>query len=67
MLDSSDTERMTQCRDEVWKFFEEEDLKEKVILVLANKQDLPCALTVEEVAERLEIGKAKGRKICTYI
>lgn len=32
-----------EARDELWKILESDELKDAVILVLANKQDLPNA------------------------
>ena len=43
---------------------EEEELKNVIVLVMANKQDLPNAMSVEEIAEKLEIEKIRDRTIC---
>lgn len=66
-MDSADQERMpgeifspllliqSELRDEIRIFLSEEELKDAIILVFANKQDLPGALTADEVAVRLEL------------
>ena len=66
MLDSNDRDRISECKDELWRLLGEEELVDATILVLANKQDLPSAMSVEEVAERLEIEKVKNRNISKY-
>lgn len=57
MVDSNDQERMDECRDELHKLMCEDELKDCCLLVMANKQDLPNALSLEEVRERLELNK----------
>lgn len=41
----------------------EEELKESVILVFANKQDLPNALSTSELTEKLGLHQLRGRKV----
>lgn len=41
----------------------EEELKESVILVFANKQDLPNALSTSELTEKLGLHNLRGRKV----
>ncbi len=54
---------MPECKDELKRILEADELKDAIILVMANKQDLPNALTVEEVSERLEIQNIKDKDI----
>jgi ADP-ribosylation factor-like protein 1 len=42
---------------------DEEELKETVIAVFANKQDLEGALTPEEISEKLGLSKIKNRQV----
>ena len=56
-MDSNDQERMEECKDELWRFMSEEELKDCCLLVIANKQDLPDALTVQEITEKLGLNK----------
>ena len=53
MVDSNDRERITQSREELHLIISDESLKDAVILIWANKQDLPNALSVEEVQDAL--------------
>ena len=57
VVDSSDRERMDDVKHDMELAFEEDELRDAKVLVLANKQDIKGALTAEEVAERLEISK----------
>ena len=41
----------------------EEELKESVILVFANKQDLPNALSTSELTEKLGLHNLRGRQV----
>lgn len=55
VIDSNDHERLPECKDELHRFLTEEELKDTVLLVLANKQDLPNAMSVSEIAEKLDL------------
>ena len=57
IVDSNDRERMEECKDELFHFMREDDLKDSLVLIMANKQDLPNAMTVQEITERLELNK----------
>ena len=49
VVDSSDKERVEIAREELQKMLSEDELKDAVLLVLANKQDM-CVMSVSEVA-----------------
>ncbi|XP_013386668.1 ADP-ribosylation factor 1-like [Lingula anatina] len=53
VVDSNDRDRMEQARDELHSILSEEEMKEVVLLVLANKQDVASALSSAEVVEAL--------------
>lgn len=53
VIGSSDVEDMDSARDALHRLLNEEELRHVPLLVLANKQDLPRALSPYEVAERL--------------
>eukprot|EP01026_Neomeris_dumetosa_P035538 TRINITY_DN2850_c0_g1_i1.p1 TRINITY_DN2850_c0_g1~~TRINITY_DN2850_c0_g1_i1.p1 ORF type:complete len:181 (-),score=24.85 TRINITY_DN2850_c0_g1_i1:316-858(-) len=61
VVDSCDTERITTSRDEFQAILQEEELKDALILVFANKQDLPGALSDASVAEGLGLPSIKNR------
>ena len=55
MVDSTDVERMDECKEDLFYMLSDEALKDAHLLVLANKQDLPGALTVPEIVDRMEL------------
>lgn len=66
VVDSNDRERIAEARDEMSKMLQEDELRDAILLVFANKQDLPNAMPVSEVAEKLglsEMGSARKWQI----
>eukprot|EP00658_Telonema_sp_P-2_P021323 TRINITY_DN18491_c0_g1_i15.p1 TRINITY_DN18491_c0_g1~~TRINITY_DN18491_c0_g1_i15.p1 ORF type:complete len:195 (-),score=54.69 TRINITY_DN18491_c0_g1_i15:212-796(-) len=61
VVDSTDTERMDEARNELWMMLRYEDLRDSRLLVVANKQDLPKAMSVAEVADALHLSKIEKR------
>ncbi|KAJ1488327.1 ADP-ribosylation factor family-domain-containing protein, partial [Baffinella frigidus] len=61
-LDSSDRnrQRIVEARRELFDLLDDAKLSEAVLMVLANKQDVPNAMTAEEVAEALGLSKRLG-------
>merc|ERR1712039_192330 len=53
VVDSNDRDRTEDAREELTKMLHEDEMREAVLLVLANKQDLPNAMTAAEVTEKL--------------
>ena len=66
VVDSNDRERMEECKDELWRFLGEDELKESILLVLANKQDLPNAMSTQELTEKLELDSIQDRDWCKF-
>lgn len=63
VVDSSDRDRIDIAREELQKTLEDQALRDVAVLVFANKQDLPNAMTVAEVCDKLDLkGAAKHRK-----
>ncbi|RBR13505.1 uncharacterized protein FIESC28_08133 [Fusarium coffeatum] len=64
VIDSADRENMDDARDALWEVLYEEQLEPQPILILANKQDNPKAMSVPELIEYLKIDEdlAKGRR-----
>jgi len=57
VVDSNDGTRIKEAREELWKILESPELAGAVILVLANKQDLPNAQSADEITNGLELSK----------
>ncbi|KAI4887305.1 hypothetical protein NFI96_014690 [Prochilodus magdalenae] len=53
VVDSSDRERIEEAASELQALLQEDELRDAVVLVLANKQDLPKAMPIDEMTERL--------------
>ncbi|CAL4152726.1 unnamed protein product [Meganyctiphanes norvegica] len=56
VVDSIDRERIKESAEVLAKLLQEDDLQDALLLVFANKQDLPNALTVAEVIAKLAAG-----------
>uniref|UniRef100_UPI00398F2CA5 ADP-ribosylation factor 4-like n=1 Tax=Pristiophorus japonicus TaxID=55135 RepID=UPI00398F2CA5 len=53
VVDSNDRERIQESAEELQKMLCEDELRDAVLLVFANKQDLPNVLSVNELTEKL--------------
>jgi len=61
VVDSNDRDRIEESAIELEKLLREEELRDSVVLVLANKQDLPNAVSVSELTERLGLHRLRDR------
>ncbi|KAH7648707.1 ARF1 2 like small GTpase [Cryptosporidium xiaoi] len=61
VIDSNDRERINDSRDELMRMLNEDELRDATLLVLANKQDLPNAMSVTEVTEKLQLSSLRHR------
>lgn len=61
VVDSADRNRMGVAREELVLMLDEEELRKAILLVLANKQDMPNAMTVTEVHQALGLDLLKNR------
>ncbi|XP_064639751.1 uncharacterized protein LOC135495194 [Lineus longissimus] len=55
VVDTSDHERIEESRQELHNILQEDDLRDAVVLVFANKQDLPNAMNTAEVTDKLNL------------
>ncbi|XP_047490289.1 ADP-ribosylation factor-like [Penaeus chinensis] len=55
VVDSSDSERLREAKEELEAILENEEVAGVPLLVIANKQDLPRALSVQQVSEGLDL------------
>ncbi|KAB2617792.1 ADP-ribosylation factor 2-like [Pyrus ussuriensis x Pyrus communis] len=53
VLDSNDRDRVSEARDELHRMLSEDELRDATLLVFANKQDLPNAMNVSEITDKL--------------
>ena len=54
VVDSNDRERLPEVRNELHQLLKEDELRDLPILVFANKQDLPNAMSPEVLKEELQ-------------
>lgn len=62
VIDSNDSARFEDARQELQKMLTEDELSEAVLLVFANKQDLPKAKDSSEISEKLGLTSMRGRE-----
>ncbi|VDQ05092.1 unnamed protein product [Trichobilharzia regenti] len=67
VVDSNDRDRIGESADELNKMLSEDELRDVVILVFANKQDLPNAMSTAEVAEKLRLREIRNRPVSGFI
>jgi len=61
VVDSNDKDRLPIAREELMKLLREEELQKVSILVFANKQDLPNAVSTAHVSEQLGLSTIRNR------
>ncbi|ETE69424.1 E3 ubiquitin-protein ligase TRIM23, partial [Ophiophagus hannah] len=57
VIDSSHRDRVSEAHSELAKLLTEKELRDALLLIFANKQDVPGALSVEEITELLNLHK----------
>jgi len=69
VVDSNDRDRLDEsnghehsAKEELHHMLAEDELRDAVLLVLANKQDLPNAMSVNEVTSRLGLNQIRNRQ-----
>jgi len=69
VVDSNDRERIddssgsdNSAKEELHRMLAEDELRDAVVLCFANKQDLPNAMSVNEVTERLGLNQLRNRQ-----
>ena len=62
VVDSNDRERVGDARAELERMLGEPELNDAILLVFANKQDLPKAMPVPEVTEKLGLHAMRSRQ-----
>jgi signal recognition particle receptor subunit beta len=62
VVDSADVDRVDEARERLNEVLSSDELVGVPLIILANKQDLPCALNVSEMTQRLGLNTLRGRK-----
>jgi small GTP-binding protein len=62
VVDSNDRERIGEAREELNRMLNEDELRDAVLLVFCNKQDLPNALQATDVTAKLGLQSMRNRR-----
>eukprot|EP00930_Biecheleria_cincta_P079567 TRINITY_DN6745_c0_g2_i1.p1 TRINITY_DN6745_c0_g2~~TRINITY_DN6745_c0_g2_i1.p1 ORF type:complete len:209 (+),score=48.77 TRINITY_DN6745_c0_g2_i1:82-627(+) len=62
VVDSNDRDRVEDAREELNKMLNEDEMRDAILLVFANKQDLPNAMPAAEVTEKLGLQTMRNRQ-----
>jgi ADP-ribosylation factor protein 1 len=61
VFDSNDRDRADAARNELQRMLDEGELRDSMVLVFANKQDLPNAMNAAEVTDKLGLHEMRNR------
>merc|ERR1712071_90502 len=53
---------LKEAQEELQKMLQEDELREAVVLVFANKQDLPNAMSAAELTDKLGLNQLRGKR-----
>ncbi|KAF2102672.1 ARF/SAR superfamily [Rhizodiscina lignyota] len=55
VIDSNDRDRLDEARTELARIIQDREMKDALLLVFANKQDIPGAMRPDELSRRLKL------------
>ncbi|KAH6657494.1 ADP-ribosylation factor [Truncatella angustata] len=61
VVDSNDRDRIIEAREELQRMLNEDELRDAILLVFANKQDLPNAMNAAEITDKLGLHSLRQR------
>merc|ERR1712060_348063 len=62
VVDSSDRDRIEDAREELTRILGDDEMRDAILLVFANKQDLPNAMPAAELTEKLGLHNMRNRQ-----
>merc|ERR1712100_669033 len=62
VVDSNDRDRVEDAREELTMMLNEDEMRDAVLLVFANKQDLPNSMSAAEMTEKLGLQTMRNRQ-----
>ncbi|XP_078057442.1 ADP-ribosylation factor 1-like [Mustelus asterias] len=62
VVDSNDRERVNEAREELMRMLAEDELQDAALLVFANKQDLPNAMSAAQITDKLGLHNLRCRR-----
>lgn len=66
VVDAADADNIPVARNELHDLISKPALIGIPLLVLGNKNDLPSALTADELIDKLHLKEISGREVCCY-
>ncbi|EMP41765.1 ADP-ribosylation factor 6 [Chelonia mydas] len=64
VVDCADRDRIDEARQELHRIINDREMRDAIILIFANKQDLPDAMKPHEIQEKLGLTRIRDRN-CT--
>ncbi len=61
VIDSSDRARIEEARQELNRILGDKEMEDALLLIFANKQDVPGAMKANEIIENLKLSEFKQR------
>lgn len=61
VIDSSDRDRIEEARQELHRIINDREMKDSLLLVFANKQDISGAMSPQEVTDSLNLSSLKDK------
>jgi len=61
VVDSNDRDRIEEARQELLRIINDREMKDSILLVFANKNDLPNVMDTAEITEKMGLHKLKER------
>lgn len=61
VVDCADHDRIDEARQELHRIINDREMRDAVVLVFANKQDLPDAMQPSEIKEKLGLTRLRER------
>merc|ERR1712194_323373 len=62
VVDSNDRDRIEDAREEIAKIVSEDEMRDAILLIFANEQDLPNTMPAAEMIEKLGLHNMRHRK-----
>ncbi|ORY55183.1 ADP-ribosylation factor protein 6, partial [Neocallimastix californiae] len=66
IVDSSDSARIAEAGEELFKIIQDQEMANVNVLILANKQDLPNKLSPDEIKAKMKLDNIKDREWCIF-
>ena len=61
VVDSSDVLRLEEAREELFGVLEDENMRDVPFVIMANKQDMPGAISPAQMIDRLQLRKLHSK------